>query len=86
MRVVGEECVESGEGLGRTVLATESTDPTDGHLWSPNRGALRDRGSGCWTSASYSDLSSLCSDQLLQPVLCLKEKKGKSHLKLRLRA
>ena len=32
MRVAEEERVESGEGLGRKVLATESTDSTEGHL------------------------------------------------------
>lgn len=32
IRVVEEERVESGEGLGRKVLATESTDSTEGHL------------------------------------------------------
>lgn len=32
MRVVEEERVESGEGLGRKVLATESTDSREEHL------------------------------------------------------
>lgn len=32
MRVAEEERVESGEGLGRKVLATESRDSTEGHL------------------------------------------------------
>lgn len=32
IRVVEEERVESGEGLGRKVLATESTDSPEGHL------------------------------------------------------
>lgn len=32
MRVVEEERVESGEGLGRKVLAMESTESTEGHL------------------------------------------------------
>lgn len=32
MRVVKEERVDSGDGLGRKVLATESTDRTEGHL------------------------------------------------------
>lgn len=32
MRVVEEERVESGEGLGRKVLATELTDSAEGHL------------------------------------------------------
>lgn len=35
MRVVEEERVESGEGLGRKVLATESTDSREEHLESP---------------------------------------------------
>lgn len=32
MRVAEEERMESGEGLGRKVLATESRDSTEGHL------------------------------------------------------
>lgn len=32
MRVVEEERAESGEGLGRKVLATESTDSREEHL------------------------------------------------------
>lgn len=32
MRVGEDERVESGEGLGRKVLAMESTDSTEGHL------------------------------------------------------
>lgn len=39
MRVVEEERVESGEGLGRKVLAIELTDSTEGHLWSPDCGS-----------------------------------------------
>lgn len=36
MRVVEQECVESGEGLGREVLAMESTDSREERLSSPH--------------------------------------------------
>lgn len=75
--MVEEERVESGEGLGRKVLATESTDSTEGHLQSPAPYMEgQDCGSGLWISAPYRDLSSLCSDQLLQEVLRLKSTKS----------
>lgn len=74
MRVVEEERVESGDGLGRKVLATESTDSTEGRLQSfVPYGEGEDRGSDLWGSAPRWDVPSLSSDQLLHEVLWLRE-------------
>lgn len=82
MRVVEKERVESGEGLGRKVLATESTDSTEGYLYSPvSYREEQDCGSGLWIFTPQKNLSSLWSDQLLQEVLWLRKQKSEVFFK-----